>query len=109
MADKNDNDDLMSEFAEFLKAKQESEKEQRDSEDFDIEIWDETGKGVRTKRSHAKPFLQKFGIDIDELTGDDDGDKGDGDKPKPKAKPTGRSSSTSGDVARKYFAKKVSK
>lgn len=106
MAD--DNADLMAEFQEFLTAKRESENAEKESEDFEVEIWDEKGRGVRTKRSHAKPFLQSLGIDTDPEPDNSGGDNSDGDagkgdtkKPRPpKASPAGAQS-----VARKYFTK----
>lgn len=101
MAD--DDSALMREFEEFLKAKQEKEKADQDAEDFDVEIWDKDGRGVRTKRSHAKPFLQTLGIDIDPPADDKDKDK-DGDKDKkPKPRPPAPQSITA-----KYFTKKPS-
>jgi hypothetical protein len=106
-----DNDpDLMAQFQEFLNAKAAKEAEDAQSEDFEVEIWDKDGRGVRTKRSHAKPFLQSLGIDIDpEPEGDNSGDKGDGGT-KTK-RPAGRSATGSASNAtgtqstvRKYFA-----
>lgn len=102
MAD--DNSGLMAEFEEFLKAKQEKEASESADEDFEIEIFDKEGNGVRTRRSHAKPFLQRMGIDVDPEppAGDEqtDGKK----KPAPKGKQA-QSQAASG-VARKYFVKK---
>lgn len=88
--------DLMAEFQEFLNAKAERDKEEAAADDYEVEVWDEKGRGARVKRSHAKPFLQSLGIDLDkpEETTDDDKE----DKPKPKGK-TAQSQS----VARKYF------
>lgn len=101
-------DDILKEFADFLEAKKASEQEAADSEDFDVEIWDEKGRGVRTKRSHAKPFLQSLGIDLDssdESVGTDDGNDGDkGDKKGPRS-PKNPPASTQSTV-RKYFAGK---
>lgn len=109
MADKdaNPNDELMSEFAEFLEAKRASEQETKDAEDFDVEIWDEKGRGVRTKRSHAKPFLQSLGIDLDDPKPGSDNEPGDTTKNKStntrKAKPTDAS------TVRKYFTNNAKK
>lgn len=96
------NDDLMAEFAEFLEAKRAQETEDKASEDFDVEIWDEKGRGVRTKRSHAKPFLQSLGIDVDPPAEGDPNDvgnptktKGAGTKKAPPKPPT--------NSVRKYF------
>jgi hypothetical protein len=99
--------EILTQFQEFLDAKAASEKEQADNEDFDVEIWDEKGRGVRTKRSHAKPFLQSLGIDIDPPDNDgsdgDDADKGDKGKTGKKSTPA---SGPQSSVARKYFAPK---
>lgn len=111
-----DNDpDILAQFQEFLTAKAEQEKENEQSEDFEVEIWDEKGRGVRTRRSHAKPFLQSLGIDIDADPGTGGGDnKGDGGSatdPKTGRQSKGKSSNTTGtqSVARKYFVKQAGK
>lgn len=101
------NDDLMGEFAEFLEAKRAKEKESAESEDFEVEIWDEKGRGVRTRRSHAKPFLNSLGIDVDTPANggtNDAGDAGKGGKANPR-KATPAQSST----VRKYFTSGGSK
>ena len=111
MADKDP--DILGEFQEFLKAREASAKEEADSEDFEVEIWDEKGRGVRTRRSHAKPFLQSLGLDPDDESSGDDGDKGGDDKggnsSKSNKSSSGKQSSntTSGGVARKYFTKQA--
>lgn len=108
MADKQD--DILSQFAEFLDAKKQADQEKADSEDYDVEIWDEKGRGARVRRSHARPFLQSLGIDLDDdssNSGDDAGDDKSG-KSKPAAKQsTGKQSSNTqtGGIARKYFVK----
>jgi hypothetical protein len=111
-----DNDsDLMKEFQEFLSQKQANEQAKKDEEDFEVEIWDEKGRGVRTRRSHAKPFLQSLGLDPDAESGGDEDDKGGDDKggnsSKSNRSSTGKQSSnaTSGGVARKYFTKPTGK
>lgn len=94
--------DLMAEFQEFLEAKSAKEKEAADSEDFEVEIWDEKGRGVRTRRSHAKPFLNSLGIDVDTPAEGDNDDGGD----KTKTKPTGTKKTPPKPPAnsvRKYF------
>jgi hypothetical protein len=99
--------DLMAEFQEFLNAKKEQEKEASASEDFEVEIWDEKGRGVRTRRSHAKPFLNSLGIDVDPDP-DDSSDNTDGDSKKDnKSRPRqAKSSSAQGQsITRKYFTK----
>lgn len=96
------NDDLMKEFAEFLEAKRASEKEATEQEDFDIEIWGPDGSGVRTKRSHAKPFLQKLGLDVD--APENDGADDAGDKDKSTTKTPRKTSAKSESTVRKYFA-----
>jgi hypothetical protein len=113
VADKDE--DLMAEFQEFLTQKRQSEQEAANSEDYDVEIWDEKGRGARVRRSHAKPFLQTLGIDTDDESGGNDegkdaGDKS-GDAPKSNRKSTG--SKSAGNAAggtssvRKYFTKKA--
>jgi hypothetical protein len=107
--------DILKEFAEFLEAKKASEQESADAEDFEVEIWDKDGRGVRTRRSHAKPFLNSLGIDVDApASTEGDGKSGTGDGKGGKANgPTGRkpassaaSGAPSGSIARKYFAPK---
>jgi hypothetical protein len=88
--------DLMAEFQEFLTAKAEKEKEESAADDYDVEVWDEKGRGARVRRSHAKPFLQTLGIDLD--APEEKPEAGKDDKSKPKGK-TAQSQS----VARKYF------
>lgn len=108
MAD--DNADLFAEFQEFLTAKRQAEKDEQSAEDFEVEIWDKEGNGVRTRRSHAKPFLQSLGIDLDK---DPESDKGDGTKSDGKPNPKGTSQSTGSggnatgtkSTVRKYFVK----
>jgi hypothetical protein len=95
----NKDEDLFAEFQEFLTAKKEAEAQENAEEDFDVEIWGPDGSGVRTRRSHAKPLLQKLGLDVDPPTDPPDNDGG-----KPKGKkinpaPTAATTST----ARKYF------
>jgi hypothetical protein len=103
--------DILAQFQEFLAQKEASAKEEAEKEDFDIEFWDEKGRGVRTKRSHAKPFLQQFGIDLDpKPEGDNSGDKGDGGtktKSSGNRQSTGKSSNATGSqsTVRKYFVK----
>jgi hypothetical protein len=108
MAD--ENADLFAEFQEFLTQKRQAEKDEQSAEDFEVEIWDKDGRGVRTRRSHAKPFLQSLGIDVDT---DPESDKGDGTKSDGKSdgkgagKPTGSQRNATGtqSTVRKYFTK----
>jgi hypothetical protein len=104
MAD--DNSSILGEFEEFLKAKQAAAAETDADEDYDVEIWDETGKGARVKRSHAKTFLQQFGIDLDPETEDDKTDKT---KTKPKGSGKPAPATPTAGVARKYFVKPTGK
>lgn len=110
MAD--DNSGLMAEFEEFLNAKREKEAQNAQDEDYDVEVWDEKGRGARVRRSHAKPFLQSLGIDLDpESDGDSDdngGSKGKGNSSGGNRNSTGKQSTSgaSGGVARKYFVSK---
>lgn len=108
MAD--DNADLFAEFQEFLTQKRQAENAEKEAEDFEVELWDEKGRGVRTKRSHAKPFLQSLGIDLDPAPDNDSGDgqeSGGKTKPKGSGKPTGTGSNATGtsSTVRKYFVK----
>ncbi len=113
MAD--DNSGLMAEFEEFLNAKREKEAQSAQDEDYDVEVWDEKGRGARVRRSHAKPFLQTLGIDLDPETGGDDGDQGgdgkSGNTSKGNRQSSGRQSSDAqtGGVARRYFVKQQPK
>lgn len=104
MADEQQKNDsgLMAEFEEFLAAKQAQQKETDDAEDFDVEIWDENGRGVRTKRSHARPFLQTLGIDLDE---EEKKDEGDGKKTPAKRTATPPKAES---ITKKYFSNKKS-
>jgi hypothetical protein len=95
------NDELMSEFAEFLEAKRAKEKESAEAEDFEVEIWDEKGRGVRTRRSHAKPFLQSLGIDVDPPAKGDSNDGGDEGKTR-KTNPR-KTTQPQANSVRKYF------
>jgi hypothetical protein len=102
--DTGNNDELMAEFAEFLEAKRAKEKESAEAEDFDVEIWDEKGRGVRTRRSHAKPFLNSLGIDVDPPAkgGTNDG----GDQTKTKKTNTRTATPAQANSVRKYFTGK---
>jgi len=112
MAD-DSNSSLMAEFEEFLNAKREKEAAASQDEDYDVEVWDEKGRGARVRRSHAKPFLQSLGIDLDPETGgsDDDntGDGKGGNSSSPGRKSSGKQSANAqtGGVARKYFTKQA--
>lgn len=104
MAD--DNSNLMAEFEEFLNAKRDKESSEAADEDYDVEIWDEKGRGARVRRSHAKPFLQSLGIDVDAPSGDtnNSSDNAGGDKtPKSSRKSTPPANNSS---VRRYFAPK---
>jgi hypothetical protein len=92
-------DELMGEFAEFLEAKRAKEQTEKEEEDFDVEIWDEKGRGVRTRRSHAKPFLNSLGIDVDPPAKDEGVEDDKGGTKKSTRKPPAKSEST----VRKYF------
>ncbi len=105
MADEKDAG-ILAEFEEFLNAKKEAEKESADSEDYDVEIWDEKGRGARVRRSHAKPFLQSLGIDVDPPSNDGGDNPSDADKDGSKAKRKSAAKAPASSVARKYFVKK---
>jgi hypothetical protein len=71
---------------------------QPDEDDFDIEIWDETGAGAKVPYHKGRKWLERFGIDLpipDAVTGTD---------PKsPKVKPEGTGDAPAGDTAQRYF------
>lgn len=105
-----DQSDLFKEFEEFINAKRQAEKDAESAEDFEVEIWDKDGRGVRTRRSHAKPFLQSLGIDVDPPADSDQGDGTEsGGKTKPKgsggARGTGSNATGTQSTVRKYFTK----
>lgn len=64
-----------------------------DEDDFDIEIWDETGAGAKVPYRKGRTWLNRFGIDLPEVATPTEG------KPakEPKAPPA------SGDTATRYF------
>jgi len=69
-----------------------------DDDDFDIEIWDETGAGAKVPFRKGKDWLAKFGIGVEPPAPESKptgkaGDKGDGKDTKP------------GPTASKYFGK----
>ena len=103
------NGDILAQFQEFLEAKAASEKENAESEDYEVEIWNEKGQGARVKRSHAKPFLQSLGIDLDpeptEPNNSGDGKANTGTKPAAKTNKSSGNSAPASGVARKYFVK----
>lgn len=70
-------------------------------EDEYIEIWDESGKGAKVKRSSAKSWLNQFGIDVDEAA-PEEGDAKDTKGSKP-AKTAKRDTPTSEGTATRYF------
>lgn len=58
------------------------------ADDFDIEIWDDSGKGARVPYSKGRPWVQRiFGIDLDEDKPEDEA--GDESKPEQDGKPAG--------------------
>lgn len=57
-----------------------------DEDEYDIEIWDETGAGAKVPYRKAKTWLQRFGIDMPEPPPEGtENPEGEG-KPTPKAK-----------------------
>jgi hypothetical protein len=96
--------DILAEFQEFLAAKQENERQNTESEDHDVEIWDEKGRGARVKRSMAKPFLQSLGIDLDPPS-DPETDPKLGAKGSDKPRPTSGAPAGGSSTVRKYFVK----
>jgi hypothetical protein len=106
-----DNDtDLMAEFQAFLTEKQQREAANAQEEDYEVEVWNEKGQGARLRRSHAKPFLQSLGIDMDDESNSNSGKSDDGttaDKKQTGKRSTGSQSNATGSqsVARKYFVR----
>lgn len=98
-------DDIFEQFKEFLQAKRDADQQETADSDYEIEIFDEKGRGARLKRSHAKPFLQSLGIDLDPEPPADTDTEGKSKRNPPKARPTNAGNTPT--VARKYFAKKV--
>jgi len=87
---------LSKEEQEQLAALQAKEQEP-DEDNFDIEIWDETGAGAKVPYHKGRSWLQRFGIDLPEQPAEDqDQDQG---KP-PKSKPASTGNVTH---AQKYF------
>lgn len=72
-----------------------------DADDFDIEIWDETGAGARVPYHKGKAWLQKFGIDLPEEPAADAGDQGQGKPAKPAS--GGAAPVDTGGTAQRYF------
>jgi hypothetical protein len=95
--------DMFQKFMEFM----ESQTPANPADDEEMEIWDESGKGMRAKRSVLKPFLQQFGIDMDAPASDPDNTGSESDPNGTKPKPKGRqaASQPASGVARKYFVK----
>jgi hypothetical protein len=112
MADDNSSDnssDILQEFGEFLKQREEAQRSEQSAQDDEIEIWDEKGRGARVRRSVAKPFLNSLGIDLDSPEGDDSSDSKSDDSGKNKSGRPRQSKSTAatqGSTVRKYFVKK---
>lgn len=108
MADKDSG--ILAEFEQFLAAKAEAAKNDESSEDYEVEVWDEKGRGARVRRSHAKPFLQSLGIDLDseptDGTANQDSDATNSDDKKGPRRTSGKTNAATGSVARKYFVKK---
>lgn len=93
----------MAQFEEFLKEKNAKEQAEKDEEDFEIEIGDKDGNFVRTRRSHAKPFLQRMGLDLDPESTDGSDKNDGGDKNKGTRKPRQTAAPT---TVKKYFSSK---
>jgi len=67
-----------------------------DPDDYDIEIWDETGAGAKVPYRKGKTWLQRFGIDLPEQPPKPDKT----DKPEAKPEPT---------TTQKYFGPRSTK
>ena len=70
------------------------------SEDWAVEIWDETGAGAKVPFSQAKSWLSKFGIGIEAPPADDSGKA----PAKGKTPASGEGQAPAG-TANKYFGK----
>lgn len=104
---------ILEEFAAFLESKREADAQAVASDDEEVEIWDEKGRGARVRRSRARPFLQSLGIDLD-TTGDGNSTDNKDDTKDDKSTNKGRTStgktasnSASSGIVRKYYAKKT--
>jgi hypothetical protein len=83
-----------------LEALQQKDAEPANDDDFDVEIWDETGAGAKVPFREGKKFLARFGIGIEEPLADS-------------SKPDGKSKAGSGSAgqakpegtATRYFGK----
>lgn len=72
-----------------------------DEEDFDIEIWDDTGAGAKVPYRKGKTWLQRFGIDLPEQPAADQGDPG-----KEPGKRQPKQAATPEGTAQRYFGGK---
>lgn len=98
-------DDIFEQFKEFLQAKRQEDADASASDDYEVEVFDEKGRGARLRRSHAKPFLNSLGIDLDPETEEE----GEGETKGPKRPVTPKQSKGPAreSVTRKYFVKKA--
>jgi len=79
--------------------------EEPDADDYDIEIWDETGAGARIPYHKGRSWLNRFGIDLPEQPeGDAEGDQ-DQAQGKPRSKRQGGAAGQPDGHAAKYFGK----
>lgn len=70
-----------------------------DEDDFDIEIWDETGAGAKVPYRKGRTWLQRFGIDLPDTP---IAPVPDTKRSKPTSGDSGNSDST-GSTAQRYF------
>lgn len=98
-------DDIFEQFKEFLAAKRQEDADASQNDDYEVEVFDEKGRGARLRRSHARPFLNSLGIDLPE-TEEEEGE-GDTKGPKKPVTPKKSTGSQRESVARKYFVKKT--
>jgi hypothetical protein len=70
-------------------------------EDFEIEIWDETGAGAKVPYSRGRSWLQRFGIDLPTEVAEPEAEP-EG-KPAPKARK--QPGPTTSNVTQRYFGK----
>lgn len=88
---------------EQLEALQRKAEQPEDDDNFDIEIWDETGAGAKVPYRKGRNWLQKFGIDVEPPETPDD------DKSESKNKPKSALKTDKGPgPATRYFGNKTS-
>lgn len=93
---------LSREEQDQLDALQRKAQEADDDDNFDVEIWDETGAGAKVPYRKGKSWLQRFGIDVEPPADDSSND----DKSDSKSKPKNDKQDRPGPAGRYFGAKK---